>query len=140
MEDIYSEIFGRLVHGLYTQEIRLEGFKEGNKSSNDPRVDACLISLARLWMLTERCPIRDLQNLAVSCLIHTTLRFSPGLMRLAEYLYQEVGEVENPLKRLVVDLITFNATKELIENLAQGLPSRSSVGCYDCTHETFVWL
>jgi hypothetical protein len=115
MEDIDSEIFGLLVHWLYTKEIRLEGLKEGNKSCNDPRVDACLIPLGRLWMLAERYLIRDLQNLAVSCLVHTALRFPPGFMKLAQYLHQELGEVEDhSLKRLVVDFITFNATEGLI--------------------------
>jgi hypothetical protein len=116
LPDIDADIFGLLVHWLYTQQLDL-----------DPKDrDSNVLPLAKLWRLAERCLITKLQNSIMDTL--TPLVEYAEKQNLKDFLhYAYESKEKSPLKRLAANRMAWTVTAHALgawiedEHLPEGI-------------------
>lgn len=91
LEDVSADMFGKLLHWLYTKQI-------------EDQYEVNAASLAKLWSLAQRFCVTELQNHTMINILQL-VRHQKGsdLQKLVEYTYKT--KEETPLKKLVVDKV-----------------------------------
>lgn len=141
LEDIDSEVFGLLVHWLYTLEIEGEEsmvkalHEEDSKMTSDASVKLA-IRLAKLWVLAERfiiCSLRSQVNSLLTSMPGPTTELSllRNLMSFVLFVYTEItGPTE--LRDIAVNL--------MIDKMNLGDVDVFKAWIYDLPHEALVDL
>jgi len=105
LADVDGELFGKLVHWLYTKQIE-EHLLE---------VDS-LVPMAKFWSLAERFEVVELQNAIMDCMVLFLKKCEGGsLGEFLKFAYAEGGKVDSALKRLAVDKLCWDVELEVLK-------------------------
>lgn len=129
MEDANADIFGLLVHYLYTQQIELEEDNYGvdgavkTEEDNNDYVQMPLkkvLTLADLWTLAYVCKMKSLQN-EVMAMMWPAVREMDGvaLRDLIDKVYQS-NFGGTTLKRMVIERIVFGFGEQDLTKWMEG--------------------
>ena len=111
--------FGALVHWLYTQEIE-DGFGYTTNSKDVTVEDLNFIAHANLWKLAERALIPSLQNKVMDVMLRNG-RYTSNENILNFVYFLSSGELEAPLGRLAMYLITWEYAGQRFADMADSL-------------------
>jgi len=106
LADVDGEIFGKLVHWLYTKQIEEHLLEVGG-----------LVPLAQFWELAARFEVVELQNAIMDCIVFILKKCEGGsLGKFLEFVYtSQVGKGESVLKRLTVDKLCWDVEPEVLK-------------------------
>lgn len=109
LPDIKADIFGKLVHWIYTREV------EG--SDDEPESKMGVEPLCNLWKLAGDFKIIGLQNAMMQEIIEYVKQAEISEMMLAISIVYKAGSEDTPFKKLVVDRITWGMEPEQVAKL-----------------------
>jgi hypothetical protein len=127
MEDVHPEVFGTLVHYIYTQKIQLNDEDEDNdniKSEDDDEIKSSvaekLTMLSDLWQLAGGCMMPTLQNDCMKMLFPLLNYLDADSLRDMAIRVYNGSEEMSQLKKAVVERVAFGLNEDELSDWMAG--------------------